>query len=315
MAAISLDILLDKLRLPVVAAPMFLVSGPALVIAASQAGVLGAFPISNTRTLEDLEDWLSRMSSALGNLEDPDFRPWGLAITVHRTNSRFPDEIELVRKYKVPFVITALGGPARAVDAVHDYGGLVLADVNSVGYARKAAAAGVDGLALVASGAGGHTGQYSAFALVSAVREFWDGIVMLGGGISNGRAVAAARLLGADLVAMGTRFIPARESMADEAYKQMLVDSEAEDLLITKAFTGANASMLIPSIVNQGLDPEDLADRDSMDFRGHNATVKPWKGIWSAGQGIGEIHAIQPAAEIVAGIDRDYRAALAAFSG
>ena len=292
------------------AAPMFRVSGPDLVIAASRAGVVGAFPISNTRTIEILSDWMARLSAELGTLNTADYRPWGLAITVHRTNTRLAEELALVVRHQVPIVISALGSPRRIVEQVHSYGGLVFADVNTVEYARKAADCEVDGLALVASGAGGHTGMLSPFAFVSAVRAFWDGLIMLGGGICNGRALAAAQLLGVDLVAMGTRFIPSEESLAEPEYKQMLVDSTAADLVVSKAFTGANASMLRQTILREGLDPDDLADRKSMDFRGHNSSIKPWKGIWSAGQGIGEIQAIEPAARIVDRIEREYRTAL-----
>ncbi len=302
---------LRNLRLPIFAAPMFLVSSPEMVIAACKAGIVGAFPTPNCRTTQDLEDWMVRIDTALD--VDPDsgaspYAPYAANLVVHSTNKRLPADLEIIVRHRAPIVITALGSPARVVDDVHSYGGLVFADVNSVEYARKAAAAGADGLALVCNGAGGHTGALNPFAFVSEVRKFWDGYIILAGGIASGQAILASRAAGADFAYMGTSFIATEESLAETEYKQMVVDCTAEDLLVTKAFTGANASMMIPSIVNQGLDPEDIADKQAkMNFTGQSgAEVKPWKGIWAAGQGVGCVDEVQPLASFVDQLESEY---------
>lgn len=300
---------LGRLALPAFAAPMFLVSGPEMVIAACRAGVVGSFPAPNARTIDILDEWLAIVTAALDG--DTAAAPWALNLVVHRTNARLPEDLELVAKYRPPIVITALGGPAAVVDAVHAYGGLVFADVNSVPYARKAAAVGVDGLVLVCAGAGGHTGGLCNFAFVEEVRRFWDGYIALGGGISTGAAIRATEVMGADFAYIGTHFIAVEESLAEPEYRDMLVSATAEDLMVTKAFTGANASMLVPSIRNQGLDPIDLIDRKAkFNFTGQTGMeVKPWKGIWSAGQGVGAIDAVRPIAEAVEKLRREYDAA------
>lgn len=212
-----------NLRIPAIAAPMFLVSGPDMVIAASRAGMIGSFPTPNARTPEILDQWLGTITDALG--ADPQAAAWAANLVVHPSNDRLPADLDLVVRYEAPLVITALGSPSRVVDRVHGYGGLVFADVNSVGFARKAAMAGVDGLVLVASGAGGHTGQTAGFAFVEEVRRFWDGPIVLGGAISTGHAIRAAEILGADLAYLGTALIACRESMAADAYKQMVVEA------------------------------------------------------------------------------------------
>ncbi len=304
---------LGRLRIPAFAAPMFLVSGPDLVVAACRSGVVGSFPAPNARTTEILDDWLGEITS---RLEEPsatgvEQAPWAVNMVVHSTTQRMPYDLEVVVKYKAPIVITALGSPARVVDEIHAYGGLVFADVNSVGYARKAVDAGVDGLVLVCSGAGGHTGQLCNFAFVDEVRRFWDGYIALGGGISTGRAIRAAEVMGADFAYIGTRFIATEESMAKQAYRDMLADCSAEDLMVSKAFTGANASMLVPSIVNQGLDPVELANKKAkMNFTGQEGMeVKPWKGIWTAGQGVGSIDGTSTVEDLVVTLKREYDAA------
>lgn len=304
---------LGRLRIPAFAAPMFLVSGPDLVVAACRSGVVGSFPAPNARTTEILDAWLGEITS---RLEEPsatgvEQAPWAVNMVVHSTTQRMPYDLEVVVKYQAPIVITALGSPARVVDEIHGYGGLVFADVNSVGYARKAVDAGVDGLVLVCSGAGGHTGQLCNFAFVDEVRRFWDGYIALGGGISTGRAIRAAEVMGADFAYIGTRFIATEESMAEQAYRDMLADCTAEDLMVSKAFTGANASMLVPSIVNQGLDPVELADKKAkMNFTGQEGMeVKPWKGIWTAGQGVGSIDGTSTVEDLVARLKREYDAA------
>lgn len=292
-----------SLRMPLFAAPMFLISGPDLVVGACKAGIIGAFPSPNARTPEILDQWLTEIDAALNDGSDAaaNYAPYAANLVVHSTNKRFPEDLAVVVKHRSPIVITALGSPARVVEPVHDYGGLVFADVNNVAYARKAAATGVDGLVLVCGGAGGHTGALSPFAFVSEVRKFWDGYIVLAGGVATGDAVLACLAAGADFSYMGTSFIATDESMAEPEYKQMLIDCTAEDLLVTKAFTGADASMMIPSIVNQGLDPVAIAGKAAkMNYTGQDGSdVKPWKGIWAAGQGVGTIDTIVPVAELV----------------
>lgn len=303
----------SRLRLPVVVAPMFLVSGPDLVVASCESGVAGSFPAPNARTIDDFEAWLEEITQRLDSLKKnptPKFTDvWAMNLVVHRTYDRLDQELALLQKYRPPIVITALGSPRNVVKAVHDYGGLVIADVNSVAYARKAAAVGVDGLALVSAGAGGHTGQMAGFAFVPAVREFFDGILILAGAIGDGRAVRAAEVLGAELCYMGTRFIAAAESLAFDGYKQMVAESDFSDLILTNSFTGAHAYYLRPSIVAAGLDPENLEVSQGMDLSGSRKKIKAWKDIWSAGQGIGTIHGIDPVAGIVDELESEYLAA------
>ena len=301
------DAIARRLRLPLVAAPMFLVSGPDLVIAAAQAGVIGAFPFPNARTTADLRLWLDRLKAALG----PDDAPWAANLMMHPTYARLDEEIALVEEYRPEIVITALGSPRRMVEVVHGYGGLVLADVNSPAFARKAADAGVDGLVLVAAGAGGHTGPMSPFAFVAEVRRHFDGIVALAGSLATGRAVRAAEVLGADLGYVGTPFIAAEESLAPPAYREMLVAAGFDDILLTDAFTGVKANMLIPAIRAAGLDPAALRPKDRVEIGDPQGSTKAWKNIWSAGHGVGSITAIEPAAAIVDRFARDYAAAVA----
>ena len=301
--------------MPLFAAPMFLISGPDLVVNACKAGIVGAFPTPNCRTIEDLEAWFAEIDKRLcgtGNGDASQYAPYAANLVVHRTNKRLPQDLEIVVRYKAPIVITALGSPARVLDEVHSYGGLVFADVNSVEYAKKAVAAGADGLVLVCSGAGGHTGALNPFSFVYEVRQFWDGYIALAGGIASGTAVRASIVAGADFAYMGTSFIATDESLAEPEYKEMLVACTAEDLIVTKAFTGANASMMKPSIANQGLDPGEIEDSTAkMNFSGQDgADVKPWKGIWGAGQGVGCIDTVQSVASLVDRLDSEYRTAV-----
>lgn len=309
------DFIVNQTTLPVIAAPMFLVSGPDLVIATCQAGVIGSFPAPNARTLETLDSWLKKVTTELAAAKalnpHQKIAPWAANIAVHRSYLRLRDELDLLVKYKAPIVITALGSPAAVVEVVHSYGGIVLADVNSVTFAAKAARTGVDGLILVSAGAGGHTGMVSSFAFVDAVRSFWDGILVVAGGISNGRGIRAAQVLGADLAYMGTRFIATQESMASQEYRQMLVDSNVEDLIVTTAFTGVPANMLKPSIRLKGLDPDNLKPKDKIDFDDPQGAMKAWKDIWAAGQGLNSIKSIAPAAELIADLRREYAEAVA----
>lgn len=301
-----------RLALPVVVAPMFLVSGPELVLAACRSGVIGSFPAPNARTLEILDEWMGRINRELAAEQQADpaapIAPWAQNLVVHRSYDRLRAELGLLERHRPPLVITALGSPRAALEVVHGYGGLVIADVNSVEHARKAAAAGVDGLAMVCAGAGGHTGRMSAFAFVPAVREFFGGIVIVAGGISDGRGIRAAELLGADLVYMGTRFIAAEESLAVPEYKRMVVEASCEDLILTNSFSGADAYYLRRSIERAGYDPASLRPKAGMDLGGSQARIKAWKDVWSAGQGVGLVHAIEPAAAIVATLRREYAA-------
>jgi nitronate monooxygenase len=294
---------------------MFLVSGPELVIAACKAGVIGCFPTLNARPLAELERWLDTIAHELNACRDAGqiVAPWSANLIVHRSNPRAADDLAMVLRYRPQLVITALGVPTEVVEAVHAYGGLVFADVNSVKYARKAAAAGVDGLVLLASGAGGHTGAISAFSFVPAVREFFDGAIVLGGGITNGRGVRAAEVLGANFAYVGTRFIACAESLASATYKQMLVDCTEEDVLLSSHFTGVPANYLLPSIVKAGLDPDKLGVRAEKQFDNNDdpddSAPRAWRDIWSAGHGVRAIERVQSAAELVAELRVDYERA------
>jgi nitronate monooxygenase len=306
-------VIAENISLPIIAAPMFLVSGPDLVLATCQNGVIGSFPTPNARTIEILDEWMGVLTTKLAALKtvEPGRRiaPWAANIVAHQSYKRLQQDLDLIVKYRAPIVITALGSPAAVVEVVHSYGGLVFADVNSVKYAKKAAQTGVDGLVLVSAGAGGHTGTMTGFAFVEAVREFWDGIIVLGGGISTGRGILAAQALGADLAYMGTKFIAATESMASDEYRKMIVSATAEDLICTNAFTGVNANMLIPSIERAGLDVANLQPKGTIDFDDPTSNKKAWKEIWSAGQGVGTIREIQPAEALVLELLQEYHSA------
>lgn len=301
------------MRLPLVAAPMFLVSGPELVLAACRAGIIGAFPAPNARSIEILDQWLGGISAghaAAAATTPGGIGAWALNMITHSSYDRLGAELELVDRYQPPLLITALGSPAPAVKRAHAYGGKVFADVSTLAFARKAAATGVDGLVLVCAGAGGHTGALSPFSFVAAVREFFDGVIVLAGSIGSGAAVRAAELMGADLAYAGTPFIVARESLAPPAYRDMIVSASLDDLVLTKAFTGANASYLRASIVAAGLDPDALAGKDKVDWSNSQGEIKAWKNIWSAGQGVDSIHAVEPVAAIVDRYVAQYEAAL-----
>lgn len=299
------------LRVPMMAAPMFLVSGPELVVAACRAGIVGAFPAPNARTLDDLDTWMAHITQSLAASDTPGevTGPWALNLITHSSYDRLPAELELLSRYRPPIVVTALGSPVPAIETVHAYGGQVLADVSTVALARKAAAAGVDGLILVCAGAGGHTGRISPFAFVPAVREFFDGILVLAGAVSSGAAVRAAELLGADLVSVGTSFIAASESLAPQDYRDMVARASLEDLVLTKALTGAEAYYLRESLLAMELDPDHLAGAEKMDLSDGGAKVKAWKHVWSAGQGVGLVRQTEPVAKIVERYEREYRQA------
>ena len=274
--------LLENLRLPVVVAPMFLVSGPELVIESSKAGLIGSFPGPNARTTEDLDNWMKQISNELNGL------PWAYNMITHKSYDRFVDELNLVNKYKPKIVITALGSPERVIEKVQSYGGLVIADVNSVDFAYKCASMGVDGLALVCHGAGGHTGTLSPFAFTSYVREFYKGLIVLSGCISNGSHIKASITLGADLCYMGTRFIPCNESLASDENKSMILNSSYNDLRLSNLFTGADAYYLKDSIKKYNLDPDNLEKNEKgFDLSSSSEKISAWKHLWSAGQGVG----------------------------
>ena len=303
-----------SLRLPVVAAPMFLISGPDLVLAACKAGIVGAFPTPNARPIEQLEVWMKQITEGLAAARDAQpastMGPWCANLVTHSSNTRLSEDLALIAKYKPPVVVTALGSPKPAIEVVHHYGGLVVADVTNLALAKKAVAAGADGLACVCAGAGGHTGFLSPFAFVSAVREFFDGLVVVGGGISDGWGVAGAVASGADLVYMGTRFIPVRESMAPQGYQQMVVDCTADDLLISAGVTGTLASWLKPSLRANGFDPDNMPPAPERHYDSKQAFAgKKWLDVWAAGQGLGTIHAIESVAQVVDRLEQQYRQA------
>jgi nitronate monooxygenase len=309
----SLAASLDRhLVLPVIVAPMFLTSGPELVIACCNAGVVGTFPALNQRTSDGVDEWLMKIRGGLAAVA----APYGVNLIVHKTNPRLAADLALCVKHKVPVVITSLGAATEVVNAVHSYGGLVFHDVTTARHARKAAEAGVDGLILVAGGAGGHAGTLSPFALIAEIRGFFDQTVILAGCISTGGDVAAAQMMGADLAYMGTRFIATAESMASQANKQMLVDATAADIIYTPAISSIPANFLRQSIIAAGLDPERLVSPAGVDL-GHitdpykkeagKPESKAWRDIWSAGQGVASIHDVLPVAELVSRLRAEYR--------
>ncbi len=291
-------------RLPLILAPMFLVSGVDLVLKSCHNGIIGSFPVSNARTIEQLEEWMANITNTVSASKGS--AQWALNMIMHSSYPRFDEELELVMKYKPPIVITALGSPIRVVDHVHSYGGLVFADVNSLPFARKASTMGVDGLILVSAGAGGHTGRMTGFAFVEAVREFWDGILILAGGMSTGRSIRAAQTLGADMAYMGTRFIATEESMAVTEYKDMLLRTVSDDLVLTDAITGVPAYFIRESLLKANYDPENLISA-KIDFTETHGSGKAWKDIWSAGQGVGMLTKIDSVKEIVDELVVQYR--------
>lgn len=281
------------LKLPVIVAPMFLVSTPAMVIEASNAGVIGSFPLLNARPVETCAAWLKEIKNAL------DDKPWAVNFICHRgSNKRYEEDFELIRQFEPPIVITSLGSPVDIIEVVHAYGGLVYSDVANVKHAKKAAATGVDGLILVCAGAGGHGGTINPFAFIAAVKKFYDKTIILAGTLSTGADIAAAKLMGADYAYMGTRFLVAEESNTPDDYKQMVIDSSVEDILYTSSFSGVPANLLIPSLVKQGIDPKSLKPKEDIDLS-HLVNAKAWRDIWSAGQGVTTITKRQTTKEIV----------------
>jgi nitronate monooxygenase len=309
-----------KLRIPVVGAPLFIVSNPDLVIEQCKAGIIGSFPALNARPAPVLEDWLKRITSELAEYQDKHpnkiVAPFAVNQIVHSSNDRLQHDVELCARYQVPVQITSLRAPDDVVPIAHAYGGLVFHDVINVKHARRALQAGVDGLILVCAGAGGHAGRLSPFALVPEVRQFYDGCILLSGSIANGASVLSAQAVGADLAYIGTRFTASKEANASDGNKQCIIDSSGEEIVYTNLFTGVHGNYLSRSVSAAGLDPEALpeADKSKMNFgSGGNTKVKAWRDIWGAGQGVGQIHDAPPAAEIVDRLAREYEQARAAL--
>ena len=302
----------NRLSVPVIGAPMFIIANPELVMAQCRAGIVGSFPSLNARPSGVFEQWLQRLTTELTAVD----APFAVNLIVHRSNARLAEDLELCVRYKVPIVITSLGAREDVNAAIHSYGGIVFHDVIDNAFARKAIDKGADGLIAVAAGAGGHAGTLSPFALVQEIREWFDGPLALSGAIANGRSVLAARALGADFAYIGSAFIATQEANADPAYKQMIVDGAARDIVYSNLFTGVHGNYLAPSIVAAGLDPTALATSDpsKMDIGAMGDGTKAWKDIWGCGQGIGAVHAVVPAAEVVARLTREYAAALASLA-
>ena len=294
-----------RLRLPVVAAPMFLISCPDLVVETSNAGVVGSFPALNQRTSDGYRDWLDEIAGRL----KPEAAPFGVNLVVHRSNPRLDADLAITIDRKVPLVITSLGLNRDLIAAVHAYGGLVFHDVTNLKFAMKAAEAGVDGLIAVTYGAGGHAGLISPFAALQEIRQVFDGTLLLGGAISTGRQVAAARLMGADMVYMGTRFMATAESLAVERQRQMILDARAADIVYTPAVSGIPGNFLRASLAAAGKDPDNLTPPDALNFGTQNSDVKAWRDLWAAGQGVGAIDDIPPVADLVVRLEQDYRGA------
>ncbi len=294
-----------RLKLPAVVAPMFLVSGPDAVIQSCKEGLMGSFPGPNARTIDDLRSWFEIIDTKL-NQEDA---PWAFNMITHNSYGRFDQEITLVEEFKPKIVITALGGPHRVTQQVHAYGGLVFADVNSPSFAKKAIDRGADGLVLVCTGAGGHTGEYALMPFLDEVRSFFDGPIMVGGGISNGRSIRAAETLGIDFAYIGTRFLAAQETLISDAYRQMVWDSKMEDLIQSRAITGALGNWMRASVEASGLSLDDTKKIAKIDFSGDmHAGSKAWKTVWSAGQGVGNVRKPETIKEIIDILKKEYEA-------
>jgi nitronate monooxygenase len=295
------------LRVPAIVAPMFLISGPDLVVEACRSGLLGTFPALNRRTTEGFEEWLVEIENRLKGFRQA--APFGVNLIVHKSNPRLTADLDVVVRHKAPVVITSLGAVRDVVDAVHSYGGLVFHDVINRRHAEKAAAAGVDGIVAVCSGAGGHAGTTSPFALVGEIRSFFAGMIVVAGAISHGSHIAAVRTLGADLAYIGTRFIATKESMVSGQYKDMLVSSRAADIVYTDRISGVHANFLRPSIIAAGLDPDNLPQHGGLELQ---EEAKAWKTLWSAGQGVGAVSDVPTTAELCDRMVAEYREAVAA---
>ena len=298
-----IDSIKSRLRLPAICAPMFLVTGPDMVISACKSGVLGTFPATNARAEDQLVSWLDQISTSVSQAD----APWALNMITHNSYGRFDAELDLVRQYKPELVISALGGPHRVTDVVHGYGGLVFADVNSPKFARKAIEKGADGLVLICAGAGGHTGEYAMIPFVEEVRTFFDGPIIVGGGIGTGRGIKAVEALGVDFAYLGTRFLACQESLINDDYRQMVWDSQMEDLIASRAITGALGNWMRASVEAAGLTEEAMKAVAKIDFsQDMHAGTKAWKHVWSAGQGVGLVNTPESVADVVETLVRQY---------
>ena len=308
-------ILNGRLSVPAIASPLFIVSNPDLALAQCKAGVVGSFPALNARPEALLDDWLHRMREELSAYDtahpERPSAPFAVNQIVHRSNARLEHDLELCVRHKVPIVITSLGAREEVNDAVHSYGGIVLHDVIDNRFARKAIEKGADGLVAVAAGAGGHAGTLSPFALIQEIREWWSGPLVLSGAIGTGRAILAAQAMGADLAYVGSAFIATTEANAPAAYKQMIVEANAADIIYSSLFTGVHGNYLKPSVVAAGLDPDNLPESDpsKMDFGSGSGKAKAWRDVWGSGQGIGAVKEVVGAADLVARLQAEYRAA------
>ncbi|GGD51565.1 NAD(P)H-dependent flavin oxidoreductase [Muriicola marianensis] len=305
---------IKSLSLPAIAAPMFLISGPSLVIECCKNGIVGTFPALNQRTSEGFEQWLIEIKEALSAYEKESGKkaaPFGVNLIVHPTNPRLEADLKICIKHKVPIIITSLGAVSQVVDAVHSYGGLVFHDIIKKRHAEKAAEAGVDGLILVAAGAGGHAGTINPMSLIAEVKKFYDKTIILSGCISTGRDIASAMQMGADLAYMGTRFINTTESQAPEAYRDMIIDAGASDVVYTAAISGVHANFLSASLKAAGISDEDLKKDHKVDFgKELDTEAKAWKTIWSAGQGVTTVGDVLPVKELVARLKSEFRVAI-----
>ncbi|MBO6688582.1 MAG: nitronate monooxygenase family protein [Hyphomonas sp.] len=316
----ALPPILQNLRIPVIGSPLFIISNPDLVIAQCKAGVVGSFPALNARPESQLDEWLDRITTELAehDAKNPDrpSAPFAVNQIVHKTNNRLDHDVEMCVKYKVPVVITSLGAREEVNQAIHSYGGIVLHDIINAIFARKALDKGADGLIAVAAGAGGHAGTISPLALIQDIREFFDGPLALSGAMGNGGAVAAAQAMGADLGYIGSAFISCDEANAVDGYKDMIVESDAKDIVYSNLFTGVHGNYLAPSIAQAGLDPNDLPESDpsAMNFgSGGNQEQKAWRDIWGCGQGIGAVKSRMSTAEYVDKLEAEYVAAIEAL--
>ena len=314
-----------QLSLPLIAAPMFLASGPDLVIACCKAGIVGTFPAKNQRTLDGLESWLQEITQSLQTLHTETGKkpaPFGVNLIVHRTNNILQEELELCRRYEVPLIITSLGAVPDLVESVHSYGGSVFHDIVNLRHAQKAIDAGVDGIIAVSAGAGGHSGQASPFGLVGEIKQMFDGSIILSGALSTGQDIAAARTMGADLAYMGTRFINTAECLASDSYKEMIAAANMDDILLTDKLTGVKANFIRQSLEQAGMDPDDLSDHGVMDIDKELSealdpkqnSAKPWRDLWSAGHGVGQIKSSLPVGALVAQLKAEFHhASIAQF--
>ena len=314
-------VLRDRLRLPVIASPLFIISNPDLVIAQCKAGIVGSFPALNARPASQLDEWLARITEELADWDrkNPDrpSAPFAVNQIVHKTNDRLEHDVEMCVKYKVPVIITSLGAREDVNAALHSYGGVVMHDVINDRFARKAVEKGADGLIPVAAGAGGHAGHLSPFALIQEIRAWFDGPIALSGSIANGASILAAQAMGADLAYIGSAFIATKEANAEQAYKEMIVASSGDDIVYSNLFTGVHGNYLRPSIIAAGLDPDNLPESDpsKMNFgSGGNTKAKAWKDIWGCGQGIGALHDIPSAGELIDRLAAEYEAAKASLA-